>query len=34
MKGKIKLADTKPPIIKLIVAISEGICRFDKPIMA
>lgn len=34
MSGKRTFAEKKPPTIKQQVAISEGICRVDKPIMA
>jgi hypothetical protein len=34
MKGMIKCVMAKPPTIKLMVAINEGNCSFDNPMIA
>jgi hypothetical protein len=34
MRGNIKFAIINPPIIKQQVAISDGHCKVDKPIIA
>ncbi len=34
MNGRMKFTITKPPIIKEIVAINEGHCKVDNPIIA
>ena len=34
MYGRIRLAITKPPVIKLIVATNDGHCKLLKPMIA